>query len=183
MPNWEGGAHKGIYEGPWETDSFANFYFYSAHGLDRTILSLIEVFKYQLCPILEGCPCINAIMGRPTWGKLPLDPRKHQEHINKILQSSESVHIQQIVGSSTQARDLQLRAQTAMADIKLSSWISKFAVAIQKYGLMANVLCEACQRGEGPFQQCIRMPGKQHDRCGNCIYLRKACSSASGTRC
>ena len=165
------------------TDSFANFYFYRPYDLDITILSLIEVSKYHLCSILEGCPCINAIMGRPTWGNLPLDPRKHQEHINKILQNSESVRIRQIVGSSTQARDLQLRAQTAMVDIELSSWISKFAVTTQKYGLVANVLCEACQRGEGPFQQCIWMPGKEHDRCGNCIYLRKACSSASGTCC
>lgn len=124
------------------TDSFANFYFYRPYDLDITIISLIGVSKYHLCSILEGCPCINAIMGRPTWGNLPLDPRKHQEHINKILQSSESVRIRQLIGSSTQARDLQLRTQTAMVDIELSSWISKFAVATQKYGrLTCSVGC------------------------------------------
>jgi hypothetical protein len=119
-------------------------------------------------------------MPRPSWDKLPSDPAKHSEYIDKLLQSSECQNVRKLLVEQDKKRELRFRSENYRMDVNLSSSIAKTSAAIQLRGFIADEPCSSCQQGKGPFEGCVCLAGEALGRCANCIYQRRPCSHDFG---
>lgn len=114
-------------------------------------------------------------MPRPTWGNLPFDTARIPGHVDRIIEDSSSEVVKNILQRYDKRTPLVFRNIT---QTKIGSETSKIAAVIQRCGEVEDDECEYCGRGgEGvTFIQCVRIPGEQYGKCGNCIYQRQKCS-------
>jgi hypothetical protein len=118
-------------------------------------------------------------MPRPKWEKLPTDPAKQPEYIERILQQTVSQKIKPILNKYRRLRDLQFRQPNWHESIDLTSIRFKLAATIQSRGIIADELCERCKpeaKNNPVFTECVRIPSEQFGRCANCIYHQMSCT-------
>jgi hypothetical protein len=119
------------------------------------------------------------MMPRPKWEKLPTDPAKQPEYIERILQQTVSQKIKPILNKYRRLRDLQFRQPNWHESIDITSIRFKLAAAIQSRGIIADELCEHCKpeaKNNPVFTECVRIPSEQFGRCANCIYHQTSCT-------
>jgi hypothetical protein len=118
-------------------------------------------------------------MPRPQWKNLPADPTRHQAYILRILESCTSTMVKSVIRIYTSQRDIEFRSNNYRQDAPIDSLPAKLGAAVQQRGNEAN-LCTFCRTLDGPFTTCVRIPGLQSGKCGNCIFAREVCSHGEG---
>jgi hypothetical protein len=118
-------------------------------------------------------------MGHPQWRNLPADPTKHQVYILRILETCSSTRVKSVIRTHTRQQDIEFRSNNYRQDAPIDSVPAKLGAAVQQRGEEADA-CAFCRTLGGPFATCVRIPGVQFGKCGNCIFAREVCSHGEG---
>ena len=115
------------------------------------------------------------------WRQLPPDPIKQRGFIRKFAKKSTSTVVKHILDNYQPTQDVTFRVNDPRTLLDMGNVTRKIATLVQLHGEVRDP-CATCRKGLGIFAACVRIPGEQENKCGNCILMKKPCCHGDGMK-